>query len=116
MHVQYREDALFELSLVYPDMGLPHLRLLYWLVFVAEAIYFLAYLALGILAVFRSKPRLYQRFAAVALVGALGQLPLAFINRFNLLVFFLRFISYAYARFQCNLLQGIGLLRDEFIL
>mmetsp|Transcript_89110 Transcript_89110/g.191207 ORF Transcript_89110/g.191207 Transcript_89110/m.191207 type:complete len:196 (-) Transcript_89110:73-660(-) len=116
MHVKYREDALFELTLVYPAVGLPRLRLLYWLIFAGEAVYFMAFFVLGVLAAFRSKPRMYQRFAAVALVGTLGQLPLAFLNRFNLLVFFLRFISYAYARFQSNLLQGIGLLREEFIL
>eukprot|EP00438_Fugacium_kawagutii_P019163 Skav219352 [mRNA] locus=scaffold76:460757:461571:- [translate_table: standard] len=45
-------------------------------------------------------------FALVALIGTLGQLPMAYLNRFNLLVFFLRFLSYAYARFlqqpQCS--------------
>lgn len=114
IHIKYREDAIFELSLIYPALSPTVIRVLYWLAFVGETIYSFAFFGLGVLAAFKSKPRLYQRFSTVALIGTLGQLPLAYLNRFNLLIFFLRFISYAYARFQWNLLHGIGLLRDEF--
>mmetsp|Transcript_67571 Transcript_67571/g.197758 ORF Transcript_67571/g.197758 Transcript_67571/m.197758 type:complete len:199 (-) Transcript_67571:92-688(-) len=116
IHVSYREDAIFELSLIYPALSVTVIRVMYWLAFVGEVIYSIAFFGLGILAAFKSKPRLYQRFSTVALIGTLGQLPLAYLNRFNLLIFFLRFISYAYARFQWNLLHGIGLLREELIL
>jgi len=116
MHIKYREDAIFELSLIYPALSISVLTVLYWLAFVGESIYSFAFFGLGVLAAFKSKPRLYQRFSTVALIGTLGQLPLAYLNRFNLLIFFLRFISYAYARFQWNLLHGIGLLREELVL
>lgn len=113
IHIKYREDALFELSLIYPSLSKPVICALYWMAFVGETAYCFAYFGLGVLAAFKSKPALYQRFSTVALIGTLGQLPLAYLNRFNLLIFFLRFISYAYARFQWNLLHGIGLLREE---
>lgn len=116
MHLKYREDAIFELSLIYPSISVGILRVMYWLAFVGECMFSIAYFGLGLLAAFRSKPRLYQRFSTVALIGTLGELPLAYLNRFNLLIFFLRFISYAYARFQWNLLEGIGLIREELIL
>lgn len=115
MHIKYREDAIFELTLIYPSFSVAVLRFMYWFAFVGEIVYSIAFFTLGVLAAFKSKPRLYQRFSTVALIGTLGQLPLAYLNRFNLLIFFLRFISYAYARFQWNLLHGIGLLREEFI-
>jgi len=113
IHIKYREDALFELSLIYPSLSKPVICTLYWVAFVGETAYCIAYFGLGVMAAFKSKPALYQRFSTVALIGTLGQLPLAYLNRFNLLIFFLRFISYAYARFQWNLLHGIGLLREE---
>lgn len=108
MHMSNREDAVFELSLIYPSLSLGVLHGIYMLAFCGEAIYCCVYFSMGMMAACRSKPRLYQRFAAVALIGTLGQLPLAYLNRFNLLIFFLRFIAYAYARFQWNLLQGIN--------
>mmetsp|Transcript_68153 Transcript_68153/g.210870 ORF Transcript_68153/g.210870 Transcript_68153/m.210870 type:complete len:203 (+) Transcript_68153:159-767(+) len=116
IHIRYREDAIFELSLMYPILHPGAIRVLYWLAFVGEAVYSCAFFGLGVVAAFKSKPRLYQRFSTVALIGTLGQLPLAYLNRFNLLIFFLRFISYAYARFQWNLLHGIGLLREDLVI
>jgi len=116
MHMRYREDAIFELSLIYPSLSKPVLCSIYWSAFMGEFIYCSVYFTLGVTAACRSKPQLYHRFSTVALIGTLGQLPLAYLNRFNLLIFFLRFIAYAYARFQWNLLQGIMLIREELIL
>mmetsp|Transcript_114795 Transcript_114795/g.357559 ORF Transcript_114795/g.357559 Transcript_114795/m.357559 type:complete len:193 (+) Transcript_114795:230-808(+) len=116
IHIRYHEDAIFELCLVYPSLTRGAVLVLFWLVCATETIYDLAFFCLGVVAAFKSKQRLYQRFSTLALMGTLGQLPLAYLNRFNLLIFFLRFISYAFARFQWNLLQGIALLREELIL
>mmetsp|Transcript_89221 Transcript_89221/g.139625 ORF Transcript_89221/g.139625 Transcript_89221/m.139625 type:complete len:213 (-) Transcript_89221:55-693(-) len=116
MHMRYREEAVFELSLIYPSLSITVIKMLYWLACGAEFVYCIVYFSLGVIAAFRSKPRLYQRFSTIALVGTLGQLPLAYLNRFNLLIFFLRFIAYAYARFHWNLLQGIGIIREELLL
>jgi len=115
MHIEYREDAIFELALIYPSVPPAALRVLYWFAFFAECLYTGAFLSLGVMAAFRGKPKLYQRFSTVALVGTLGQLPLAYLNRFNLLIFFLRFISYAYGCFQRNLLYGIGLISQDIV-
>mmetsp|Transcript_66166 Transcript_66166/g.173490 ORF Transcript_66166/g.173490 Transcript_66166/m.173490 type:complete len:193 (-) Transcript_66166:38-616(-) len=113
LHIEYREDAVFELSLTYTHISFGVLWALYWLGIFAEVLYSTAYLALGVLAAARGKPQLYSRFSTVALFGTLAQLPLAYLNRFNLLIFFLRFISYAYARFHMNLLYGIRLLAQD---
>lgn len=115
MHIRYHEEAIFELSLIYPSLSTGVIKVLYWLACVGELVYCLIYFGLGVIAACRSKPRYYQRFSTVALIGTLGQLPLAYLNRFNLLIFFLRFIAYAYARFHWNLLQGIGLIREELV-
>lgn len=115
MHIRYHEEAIFELSLIYPSILPVVIRMLYWIACAGELGYGVVYFSMGVLASIRSKPRFYQRFSTVALVGTLGQLPLAYLNRFNLLIFFLRFIAYAYSRFHWNLLQGIGLIREELV-
>mmetsp|Transcript_43945 Transcript_43945/g.81624 ORF Transcript_43945/g.81624 Transcript_43945/m.81624 type:complete len:208 (+) Transcript_43945:147-770(+) len=116
MHINYHEEAVFELSLIYPSLSISVLKMLYWFACACEIAYCFIYFSLGVLAALQSKPRFYQRFSTVALIGTLGQLPLAYLNRFNLLIFFLRFIAYAYARFHWNLLQGLGLIREELVL
>lgn len=113
IHMQYREDAILELSLIYPSLSEGIIRCLYWLAFMGESVYAGAFFTLGVLAAFKSRIRIYQRFSTVALAGTLGQLPLAYMNRFNLLIFFLRFIAYAYARFQWNLLYAITLVGQD---
>mmetsp|Transcript_37958 Transcript_37958/g.109503 ORF Transcript_37958/g.109503 Transcript_37958/m.109503 type:complete len:208 (-) Transcript_37958:96-719(-) len=116
IHALYSDDAVFELSLMYPTFPVGGLSFIYWSTTVAECFFSCAYLALGVVVACRGSPRPYQRFAAVALAGTLGQLPLGYLNRFNLLVFLLRFISYAYARFQCNLLRNLHALYSDALL
>mmetsp|Transcript_6483 Transcript_6483/g.11089 ORF Transcript_6483/g.11089 Transcript_6483/m.11089 type:complete len:201 (+) Transcript_6483:161-763(+) len=113
IELQYEEDAVTELTLIYPDLSPSTIRSLHWLAFVGEASYSIAFFGLGVVCACMAKPALYARFALVALIGTLGQLPMAYLNRFNLLVFFLRFLSYAYARFLCNLLRTIDTLRGD---
>mmetsp|Transcript_25626 Transcript_25626/g.73718 ORF Transcript_25626/g.73718 Transcript_25626/m.73718 type:complete len:208 (-) Transcript_25626:35-658(-) len=116
IYAQYADDAIFELSLMYPALSLYILRFIYWSAAAAECLYSGSFIGLGVVAVFKGRPRLYQRFATVALAGTLGQLPLAYLNRFNLLIFLLRFISYAYARFQANLIIGLQSLFTDPLL
>mmetsp|Transcript_20509 Transcript_20509/g.36379 ORF Transcript_20509/g.36379 Transcript_20509/m.36379 type:complete len:196 (-) Transcript_20509:76-663(-) len=116
LQVKYREDAVFELSLLYPALSIEALGTLHWMAFAGECCYGLAFFVLGMVAACTAKPRLYQRFSTVAIIGTVGQLPMAYLNRFNLLVFFLRFIAYAYARFQFNLLRTIDLIRADVTL
>lgn len=114
LHLICKDDALIELSLMYPSMNKSFLFCIYLFASCGEMIFTVAYLGIGVLASISGRPRGYSRCAKVALTGTLAQLALAYINRFNLLIFFLRFITYAYARFLGNLLTGIYLLRGEF--
>merc|ERR1719443_647240 len=112
MHLRHREEAVIELSLWYSTASPWLLRCLYYMASGAEFAFSLAYFAIGVLAVVQGNPKHYHTFSTVALIGTLAQLPLAYLNRFNLLIFFLRFIGFAYARFQCNLLHGLHISSD----
>lgn len=113
LELKYWEDAITELTLIYPDLPKASIVSLYWTACAAESAYSLAFCALGVAATFLAKPAVFQRFALVAIIGTVGQLPLAYLNLFNLLIFLLRFISYTYARFMANLLVQIDALRDS---
>lgn len=115
LHVSNRGDAIAELLLVYPGTGVNLVSFMFWFAFVIETLYCILFFSAGVAAAFRSRPWLYEIFATVALIGTLGQLPLVYVNQFNLLIFFLRFISYAYARFMWNLLVSIALIREDLI-
>jgi hypothetical protein len=45
-------------------------------------------------------------FSDLAIAGILGQIIFAYINRFNLILFFFRFIVFAYSRFLHSILAG----------
>mmetsp|Transcript_5620 Transcript_5620/g.16074 ORF Transcript_5620/g.16074 Transcript_5620/m.16074 type:complete len:196 (-) Transcript_5620:111-698(-) len=106
LHIQCSGDAIFELSLIYPSWPV---NWVYWTVSACEMVLILGSVGLGVMAVVKCKPWMYMRFSSMALLSTLSQLPLTYVNRFNLLVFFLRFISYAYARFFWNLLQSFAM-------
>mmetsp|Transcript_93358 Transcript_93358/g.166023 ORF Transcript_93358/g.166023 Transcript_93358/m.166023 type:complete len:202 (-) Transcript_93358:30-635(-) len=109
----YSSDAIMELTLLYPELDGVVLQFLHWMTFGGEMCYTLASFGLGVASACIGKPSLYARCAVVAMIGTLGQLPLAYLNRFNLLIFFLRFISYAYSRFLCNLLRTLEVLQMD---
>jgi len=109
----YTEDATMELTILYPEQSPILLRWLHWIAFGCEACFAISLFVLGVASACFGKPSLYARLAVVAIIGTLCQLPLAYLNRFNLLIFFLRFITYAYARFMFNLLRTVEVLRTD---
>merc|ERR1719409_1187760 len=72
--------------------------------------YGLVYYSVGALALWADRPRYYKMFATCGLIGIATQMLLAYINKFNLLIFFLRLIAYVYAKFLRNMAQTLSLL------
>jgi len=113
MYVYYAEYSVREVSLVYHGFELRSLWIIFWVLFGAEIAYCFFYYGLGFMAIYKNRPSYYKYFAHVALLGILGQVLLAYMNKFNLLVFFLRLMAYIYAKFLRNLLQSLFLLPQE---
>jgi len=113
MYVYYAEFSMREVALVYHGLDLKILWKAFWVLFALEVLYSLLYYGLGFSAICRSRPRYYKWFAQVAIVGILGQVMLAYMNKFNLLIFFLRLMAYIYAKFLRNMLQSLQILVPE---
>jgi len=112
MYCYYAEYSVREVSLVYHSLTLYGLWVIFWTLFALEISYMMVYYGLGALAIWKGRPKLYHGFAVVALAGILGQVLLAYMNKFNLLIFFLRLMAYVYAKFLRNLLQSMLLLPE----
>jgi len=112
MYCYYAEYSVREVSLVYHSLTLHGLWVIFWTLFALEVCYMMVYYGVGALAIWKGRPKLYHGFAVVALAGILGQVLLAYMNKFNLLIFFLRLMAYVYAKFLRNLLQSMLLLPE----
>ncbi|CAJ1407505.1 unnamed protein product [Effrenium voratum] len=61
IELQYKDDAVMELTLIYPDLTENTIRSLHWLAFVGEASYSIAFFGLGMVCACVAKPVLYAR-------------------------------------------------------
>lgn len=110
VYVYYGRFAVRQLSLVYHAASMHTLWMMFWGLYLVEMLYVMSYYMAGVSALWRGKPQLYQWFADVALVGLAWQVVMAYMNKFNLLVFILRMLAYVYARFMRNMVRSLSLL------
>lgn len=113
MYLFYAKYSVREVGMVYHTLSQNTLWVIFWVLFGAEVAYCIIYYTMGFCSVWTSKPRYYRWFSHVALVGILGQVLLAYMNKFNLLIFFLRLMAYIYAKFLRNLLLSLYLLPES---
>lgn len=110
MYVYYASYAVHEVAHVYHSLSIHTLWVILGVMWIGEICFCATYYSMGFLSVWATKPHYYEWFSRVALVGIFGQVLLAYMNKFNILVFFLRLLSYIYSKFLRNLLQSMSLL------
>jgi len=105
-----RNQAISELMDTYKTNAQAELTTLYMSLLWCELGYIVMYYILGYLAVYRRSVRLYSWFATFSLIGLIFEMILAYINRFDIFIFIMRFIGFIYARFLNQLLISLLLL------
>jgi hypothetical protein len=104
--IKHRTSTVHEILRTYPFMPVETGQVVF-LVTIALAFGFaVAYYILATVAVWERKSRCMKIFSETAMIGILGQVMFAYINRFNLILFFLRFIVFAHSRFLLSILDG----------
>merc|ERR1719313_544995 len=83
---------------------------IFWVIFVLQVMYSVAYYVIAGVAMWTKRPKQYRLFANWSLVGIVGLVLLAYVDKFNLLIFFLRLLAYIYARFLQGLTASLLLL------
>jgi hypothetical protein len=85
-------------------------EVIFWVIFVIQLVYSLVYYVTAAMAVWTKRPKQYLIFANCGIVGIVALLLLAYVDKFNLIIFFLHLLSYIYARFLQGLTASLMLL------
>jgi len=86
------------------------MTLIYMSLLWSELAYISIYYVLGYLALYTKSITLLQWFASFSLFGLIFEMVLAYINRFDIFIFIMRFIGFLYSRFLSQLLVSLLLL------
>lgn len=110
IYIFRRKHALQEVEAIYPHADPQHLMAALWTLFVCEVLFGVVYYSLGAVALYTNKPRHYKYFAGCCLIGILGQVLMAYMNKFNLVIFFMRLLTYIYSKFLRSIALHMQLL------
>lgn len=111
VYVLHSEPSIIEVVTLYRNnITRRTAEVIFWTMFGTQAAYAVGYYCVACYALWVKRPHAYRAFANWCLVGIAAQVFLAYINKFNLLVFFLRLLSYIYAKFLQNLSLSLQLL------
>mmetsp|Transcript_43354 Transcript_43354/g.134863 ORF Transcript_43354/g.134863 Transcript_43354/m.134863 type:complete len:240 (-) Transcript_43354:58-777(-) len=83
---------------------------IFWTIFFFQVVYSLAYYVIAVVAMWTKRPKQYQLLANFSIMGIAGLILLAYVDKFNLIIFFLHLLSYIYARFLQGLTASLVLL------
>lgn len=71
-----------------------------WTTLVVQIVFGLVYYSMAMVAICTKRPKHFQIFAKTCLCGVVGLVLLAYADKFNLPIFFLRLLAYIYARWS----------------
>ena len=112
LYVMHSNISIAELEVVYGAEKKDSLTIMFWVLFGIEVSFACAYYTVAVVCIYEHKASYYKVFATMCLVGILGQVMLAYINKFNLLIFFLRLLSYIYSKFLKSLTTNMQLINN----
>jgi len=111
VYIMHSEPSITEVVQIYQgNITRRTAEIVFWTMFGTQAAYAVGYYCVACYALWVKRPHAYLAFANWCLVGIAAQVFLAYINKFNLLIFFLRLLSYIYAKFLESLSLSFQLL------
>eukprot|EP00928_Gymnodinium_smaydae_P079428 TRINITY_DN63361_c0_g1_i1.p1 TRINITY_DN63361_c0_g1~~TRINITY_DN63361_c0_g1_i1.p1 ORF type:complete len:228 (-),score=44.19 TRINITY_DN63361_c0_g1_i1:70-753(-) len=111
VYVMHMQPSVVTLIAMYSYRITPKVaETIFWVVFAIQLVYSSVYYGFACVAVTTKQPKPYQIFANWSLAGVVGLVFLAYVDKFNLLIFFLQLLGYIYARFLQGLTASLLLL------
>eukprot|EP00744_Colponema_vietnamica_P015698 GILI01022012.1.p1 GENE.GILI01022012.1~~GILI01022012.1.p1 ORF type:complete len:238 (+),score=0.77 GILI01022012.1:82-795(+) len=110
MSVIYAAHTLQEVLQIYHTVHPSQVWFFFWLLFGVDCLFGFIYFVAGLWGTCKRRPSSLNLFGKLALLGMFAQMLLAYVNRFNVLVFCLRTMAFVYSRFLLNLLYGMYIL------
>ncbi|CAK9060514.1 unnamed protein product [Durusdinium trenchii] len=103
--------SMFELEAMYNwEISSKSAEVILWTTLLIQIVFGMVYYTMATLAICTKRPKHFQMFAKTCLCGVVGLVLLAYADKFNLPIFFLRLLAYIYARFLQGLTASILLL------
>lgn len=103
--------SMFELEAMYNwEISQKSAEVILWTTLIIQIVFGMVYYTMAALAICTKRPKHFQMFAKTCLCGVVGLVLLAYADKFNLPIFFLRLLAYIYARFLQGLTASILLL------
>lgn len=96
--VSRARHSVQEVALIYDALPIQSLWYIFWGMLACEISYLKVYYGFAFMAISRDRVRAYRWFVHAALVGVLGQVLFAYMNKFNVLLLLMRLGSYVYAK------------------
>ncbi|CAD7950924.1 unnamed protein product [Amoebophrya sp. A25] len=106
-------QAVEELTVVYGRFRREGVETSLMVAFWLRLVYTVGYYAFAAIVVTTRKPDAFKCFASYSLVGIVLELGVTYLNKFNLVVFFLRLLSYLYSKFLRSVAQHMAVLRAD---
>jgi len=105
-------SSVMEFTSMYINLRMsPHAATtILWTIFGLQVTFGVIYYAIAALALWSKRPKYWRMLANVSILGILGLVLLAYVDKFNLVIFFLHLLSYIYARFLQGLTASLLLL------
>lgn len=104
--IKHRESTFTEIMKSYSFVTEAYAPVVFWALLGTSAIFSGAYYIMAAVAAWERRTAYMRIFSDIAMIGILGQVLFAYINRFNVILFFLRFVVFAHSRFLLSILNG----------
>ena len=104
--IKHRTSTLSEIERSYSFVSMDAANVIFWIIVGTATMFAAVYYVIAATAIWDRRSGTMKLFSDVAVGGILGQIFFAYINRFNLILFFLRFIVFAHSRFLHSILAG----------
>jgi hypothetical protein len=106
MLMRHMDATKTEIHRAYPFFTDYGLEVAFWSLIGIGYGFGLVYYLFAVVSVWDRRAVYMKIFSDIAIVGVLAQVMFAYINRFNLILFFLRFVIFAHSRFLFAILNG----------
>ena len=104
--IKHRDDTTLEIRRAYPFLDDRASLMVFWVLMSFATAFAAVYYIMAVICVWERRSIYMKAFSDIAIFGIIGQIIFAYINRFNMILFFLRFTVFAHSRFLFAILNG----------
>jgi len=110
-HSYFNKEEIYQnIYEQYNGMTYKHIGIMFYSLFMFDCLVNFVYYPIGFYSGISQSIGMYKHFSNIALLSVLSNLFMSYLNMFNLLMFCIKLVAYAYSKFIVNLLISILLL------